>query len=88
MRPSLHNSGSEKLESPHLAVGREERLIAEDDNQEGHEDDDIYAVIEEKEKQERWDVETVLSESYHTDRMVDLSTLPKQRIRTLKTIHG
>ena len=66
MKPSLRDSGPEKLESSHLAVGRGERLIAEDSDQEEREDDDIYAMVEEKGKRERWDVETVLSESYHT----------------------
>jgi hypothetical protein len=87
MKPSLRDSGPEKLESSHLAVGRCERLIAEDSDQEGREGNDVYAVIDEKGNRERWDVETVLSESYHT-RMISLSILLKQRTRTLKTIHG
>jgi len=87
MKPSLPGSGPEKLQSLRLAMGRDERLSIEDDDKEGHEDDDIYAVTEEKGKRERWDVETVLSESCHT-RRIRLSMLLKRLTRTLKTIHG
>jgi hypothetical protein len=86
MKPSLRDLGPEKLESEHTSVGCGECLIAEDSDQGEHKDDDVYAVIEEKGKRERWDVETVLSESYPTQ-MLSFSTLPKQRTRTLKTIH-
>lgn len=79
MKPSLPGSGPEKLQSLRLAMGRDERLSIEDD--------DIYAVTEEKGKRERWDVETVLSESCHT-RRIRLSMLLKRLTRTLKTIHG
>ena len=87
MKPSHRDLGPEKLESSHLSVGLDTCLIAEEDSDQEQKDDDVYAVVEEKEKRERWDVETVLSESYPT-RMFSLSTLPKQRTRTLKTIHG
>jgi protein LTV1 len=65
MKPSLPGSGAEKLQSLRLAMGRGKRVTVEDSDQEGKEDD-IYAVIEDNEKQERWDVETVLSKSYFT----------------------
>lgn len=65
MKPSLPGSGSEKLQSLRLAMGRGECVTVEDSDQEGK-DDDIYAVIEGNTKPERWDVETVLSESHHT----------------------
>ena len=65
MKPSLPGSGPEKLQSLRLAMGRGERVTVEDSDQEGK-DDDIYAVIEDNEKPERWDVETVLSKSHHT----------------------
>jgi hypothetical protein len=87
MKPLLRDSGPGELEPSHPAVVRGECLIIQDDDQEEREDDDVYAVVEEKGKRERWDVETVLSESYHT-RTTGLSMLPKQRTRTLKTIHS
>jgi len=65
MKPSLPGSGPEKLQSLRLAMGRGSRVSVEDSDQEGK-DDDIHAVIEDNEKPERWDVETVLSKSYHT----------------------
>jgi protein LTV1 len=65
MKPSLPGSGPEKLQSLRLAMGRVGCLTVEDSDQEGK-DDDTYAVIEGEEKPERWDVETVLSESHHT----------------------
>jgi len=64
MKPSLPGSGPEKLQSLRLAMGRGERVIVEDSDQEGK-NDDIYAVID-NEKPERWDVETVLSKSHYT----------------------
>jgi protein LTV1 len=66
MKPSLRDSGPEKLESSYLSVDRGECLIVEDSDQGEHKDDDVYAVIQEKGERERWDVETVLSESYPT----------------------
>jgi protein LTV1 len=65
MKPSLPGSGPEKLQSLRLAMGRGGRVTVEDSEQEGN-DDDIYAEIEDNEKPERWDVETVLSKSHHT----------------------
>jgi protein LTV1 len=61
MKSSLHGSGPEKLQSLRVAMGRDERVMVEDLDREGAKDDDVYAVIEEDEKRERWDVETVLS---------------------------
>lgn len=87
MKPSLPGSGPEKLQSLRLAMGRDECLFIEDSDEEGHEDDDIYGVIEEKGKRERWDVETVLSESCRT-RRIRVSMLLKRLTRTLKTTHG
>jgi protein LTV1 len=87
MKPSLPGSGPEKLQSLRLAMGRDKCLLIEDSDKEGHEDDDIYGVIEEKGKRERWDVETVLSESCHT-RRIRVSMLLKRLTRILKTIHG
>jgi protein LTV1 len=84
MKPSLPGSGSEKLQSLRLAMGRGECVMVEDSDQEGK-DDDIYAVLEGNAKPERWDVETVLSESHHTRCDQSLSLL-KQHTRTLKTI--
>jgi hypothetical protein len=59
MKPSLQGSGAEKLQSLRLAMGRDERVTAD---RQDH--GDIDPVIEEKEKRERWDVETVLSKPY------------------------
>jgi hypothetical protein len=42
----------------------DERVTVEDSDK-SDKDDDIYAVMEENEKPERWDVETVLSKSHH-----------------------
>src|SRR5712691_7660501 len=86
MKPSLPGSGPEKLQSLRLAMGRDECLLVEDSDK-GREGDDVHAVIEEKERRERWDVETVLSESCHT-RRIRLSMLLKRLTRTLKTIPG
>lgn len=65
MKASLPGSGPEKLRSLRLAMGRGERVTVEDSDEEGN-DEDIYATIEDNEKPERWDVETVLSKSHHT----------------------
>lgn len=65
MKPSLPGSGPEKLQSLRLAMGRGERMTVEGSDQEGN-DDDIYAEIGDNEKPDRWDVETVLSKSHHT----------------------
>jgi protein LTV1 len=64
MKPSLPGSGPEKLQSLRTAMGRGECMTGEDSDQEGK-DDEIYAMIEGNEKPERWDVETVLSESHY-----------------------
>jgi protein LTV1 len=64
MKPSLHGSGPEKLQSLRVAMGRDERVMIENLDQEEAKDDDVYAAIEEDEKRERWDVETVLSKWY------------------------
>ena len=65
LKPSLPGLGPEKLQSLRLAMGSGSRVTVEVSDQEGK-DDDIYAVIEDNEKPERWDVETVLSTSHHT----------------------
>jgi protein LTV1 len=64
MKPSLHGSGPEKLQSLRVAMGRDERVTVEDLDQEEAKDDAVYAAIEEDERKERWDVETVLSKWY------------------------
>ncbi|KAH9982758.1 Low temperature viability protein-domain-containing protein [Lactifluus volemus] len=61
MKPSLHGSGPEKLQSLRVAMGRDERVTVEDLDQEEAKDDAVYAAIEEDERRERWDVETVLT---------------------------
>ncbi|KAI0257268.1 Low temperature viability protein-domain-containing protein [Lactifluus subvellereus] len=61
MKPSLHGSGPEKLQSLRLAMGRDERVMVDDLEEEEAKDDDVYAAIEEDGKRERWDVETVLT---------------------------
>jgi protein LTV1 len=61
MKPSLHGSGPEKLQSLRAAMGRDERVTVEDLDQQEAKDDDGYAAIEGDERRERWDVETVLS---------------------------
>jgi protein LTV1 len=60
MKPSLQGSGAEKLQSLRLAMGRDERVTAD---QQERDDGDIDPMFEENEKRERerWDVETVLS---------------------------
>jgi len=63
MRPSLRGSGPEKLQSLRLAMGRDERVIVDVPDRQEHGDGDIDSVIEENEKRERWDVETVLSKT-------------------------
>jgi len=60
MKPSLHGSGPEKLQSLRLAMGRDERVMVGDLEEEAK-DNGVYAAIEEDEKRERWDVETVLT---------------------------
>jgi protein LTV1 len=64
MKPSLQGSGAEKLQSLRLAMGRDERVTAD---QQERDDGDIDPMFEEKEKRERWDVETVLSKPYLVD---------------------
>lgn len=64
MKPSLQGSGPEKLQSLRLAMGRDERVMVENLDQQERDDGDINSVIEEQEKRGRWDVETVLSKSY------------------------
>ena len=84
MKPSLPGSGPEKLQSLRLAMGRDECLMVDHSDQE-HNQIDIYAVIED-EKRERWDVETVLSESYLTSDLISFSPFSKRRTRTSKII--
>jgi protein LTV1 len=79
MKLSLPGSGPEKLQSLRTALGRGENMTVEDSDQEGK-DDDIYAMIEGNEKPERWDVETVLSESHH--RQGDQSLIVSQATYT------
>lgn len=89
MKPSLPGSGPEKLQSLRLAMGRGERVTVEDSDQ-GGKGDDIYAVIEDNEKPERWDVETVLCKSHHASHLGQSVSyrFSKQRTRTLKTTRG
>lgn len=87
MKPSLPGSGPEKLQLLRRAMGRGERVTVEASDQEGN-DDDIYAFMEDNEKPERWDVETVLSESHHAWSNPVSYRLSKQRTRTLKTTRG
>jgi protein LTV1 len=87
MKPSLHGSGPEKLQSLRLAMGRDERVMV-DDVEEEAKDDDIYAAIEGDEKRERWDVETVLSESRCAGNDQLFISFYKRPTRTLKTIRG
>ncbi|KAI0274931.1 Low temperature viability protein-domain-containing protein [Gloeopeniophorella convolvens] len=61
MKPSLQGSGPEKLQALRLAMGRDERVKVGDPDQDGQNDDDIYAMLEQDDKRERWDVETVLT---------------------------
>ena len=61
MKPSLQGSGSEKLQSLRLAMGRDERVMVD---QQERDDGDIDSMIEGKGKRERWDVETVLSKPH------------------------
>jgi protein LTV1 len=61
MRPSLPGSGPEKLQSLRLAMGRDERVMVDNLDQQERDDSDINSMIEEQGKRERWDVETVLT---------------------------
>ncbi|KAF8273015.1 LTV-domain-containing protein [Lactarius quietus] len=58
MKPSLQGSGPEKLQSLRLAMGRDERVMVD---QQERDEGDIDSITEGKEKRERWDVETVLT---------------------------
>lgn len=83
MKPSLQGSGPEKLQSLRLAMGRDERVTAD---QQERDDGDIDPMFEEKEKRGRWDVETVLSKPYLVAKKTDPSSFSKRHTRTLKTI--
>jgi len=61
MKPSLQGSGPEKLQSLRLAMGRDERVMVNNLDQQERDDGDINPVIEEEGKRGRWDVETVLT---------------------------
>lgn len=61
MRPSLQGSGPEKLQSLRLAMGRDERVMVENLDQQERDDGDINSVVEEQGKRDRWDVETILT---------------------------
>lgn len=84
MKPSLQGSGPEKLQLLRLAMGRDERVTV--DQQER--DDDIDPMLEEKERRERWDVETVLSKPYLIAKKTNRSSFTKRHTRTSKTIRA
>jgi protein LTV1 len=88
MRPSLPGSGPEKLQSLRLAMGRDERVMVDNLDQQERDDSDINSMIEEQEKRERWDVETVLSKSYVVAKKNIPPLFSKRRTRTLKTIRA
>jgi protein LTV1 len=85
MKPSLQGSGAEKLQSLRLAMGRDERVTAD---QQERDDGDIDPMFEENEKRERWDVETVLSKPYLVAKKTNPSSFSKRRTRTSKTIRA
>jgi protein LTV1 len=64
LKPRLPGeTGPEKLDAIRRAMGRDERVrIVE--QEEDDDSDDIYAPLEEDDKKDRWDCETILSE-YH-----------------------
>ena len=88
MKPSLQGSGPEKLQSLRLAMGRDERVMVDNLDQQDGDDGDINSVIEEQEKRERWDVETVLSKPYVVARKTNPLLFSKRPTRTLKTIRA
>ncbi|TFY83434.1 hypothetical protein EWM64_g587 [Hericium alpestre] len=62
MKPALHGTGAEKLESLRVAMGQDERVREKDEDETSESDDgDIYAYLEKEDKHDRWDVETVLT---------------------------
>ncbi|TFY71827.1 hypothetical protein EVG20_g1174 [Dentipellis fragilis] len=62
MKPALHGTGAEKLETLRTAMGQDQRVKEKDSDESSDNDDaDIYAYLEKEDKRDRWDVETVLT---------------------------
>ena len=62
------DSGPEKLDTLRRAMGQDERVrikSADDDDDEELDDAHIFAAYHATEKEDRWDCETILSESIH-----------------------
>jgi len=62
------DSGPEKLETLRRAMGQDERVrirSADDDDEEELDDEQLFAEYGATEKEDRWDCETILSESVH-----------------------
>ena len=85
MKLSLQGSGPEKLQSLRLAMGRDERVTVD---QQERDDGDIDPMFEEKERRERWDVETVLSKPYLVAKKINRSSFSKRHTRTSKIIRA
>lgn len=61
MKPKLEgDSGIEKLNTLRQAMGQDERVRIQDD---AEEEDDILMPLELEDKKDRWDCETILSQS-------------------------
>jgi protein LTV1 len=62
LKPKLPGeTGAEKLDTIRRALGQDERVrIGEEE--EDDDNDDIYAPLEDDDKKDRWDCETILSE--------------------------
>jgi protein LTV1 len=61
------DSGPEKLDTLRRAMGQDERVrirSADDDDEEELDDDALFAQYHAPEKEDRWDCETILSESF------------------------
>ena len=62
LKPALEGTGLEKLETLRLAMGRDERIqVDKEHSDESSGDEDIYGALEEEDKKDKWDVESVLS---------------------------
>ena len=88
LKPKLPGeTGPEKLDTIRRALGQDERVRI-GDYEEDENSDDIYAPLEDDDKKDRWDCETILSEYLLlTFPKTPIDLLQQQRTQISKIIH-
>lgn len=90
LKPKLPGeTGPQKLDTIRRAMGQDER-VRMGEQEEDEDSDDIYAPLEEDDKKDRWDCETILSEYssiINFSQNLKIDFLLQQRTRISKIIH-